>query len=75
MLFVVSLRLSGCNLSHKSCEALTSILSSPSSNLRELDLSNNDLQDIGVKLLSEGLQNPDCKLETLRSGFLSLRKT
>lgn len=75
MLFVVSLRLSGCNLSHKSCEALASVLSSPSSNLRELDLSNNDLQDIGVKLLSEGLQSPDCKLETLRSGFLSLRKT
>uniref|UniRef100_A0AAZ1XK79 B30.2/SPRY domain-containing protein n=1 Tax=Oreochromis aureus TaxID=47969 RepID=A0AAZ1XK79_OREAU len=57
--------LSGCNLSHKSCEALASVLSSPSSNLRELDLSNNDLQDRGVKLLSEGLQSPDCKLETL----------
>lgn len=67
MLFVVSLRLSGCNLSHKSCEALTSILSSPSSNLRELDLSNNDLQDSGVKLLSAGVNSPNWKLETLRS--------
>ncbi|KAI3363899.1 hypothetical protein L3Q82_001493 [Scortum barcoo] len=36
--------LSGCNLSERSCEALASVLSSHSCNLRELDLSNNDLQ-------------------------------
>uniref|UniRef100_UPI0037E91CDA protein NLRC3-like n=1 Tax=Semicossyphus pulcher TaxID=241346 RepID=UPI0037E91CDA len=57
--------LSGCNLSERSCEALTSILSSKYSNLRELDLSNNNLQDSGVMLLSAGLQSPHCKLERL----------
>ncbi|XDV28561.1 hypothetical protein PO909_031822, partial [Leuciscus waleckii] len=57
--------LSNCDLTEESCSALASVLSSDSSILKDLDLSNNNLQDSGVKLLSEGLKN-NCKLEKLR---------
>nr|XP_033465968.1 NACHT, LRR and PYD domains-containing protein 12-like isoform X1 [Epinephelus lanceolatus] len=58
--------LNGCKLTERSCEALASVLSSRSSNLKELDLSNNDLEDSGLELLAVGLQSPHCVLETLR---------
>ncbi|XP_028256050.1 protein NLRC3-like [Parambassis ranga] len=64
--------LSLCNLSVRSCEALASVLSSPSSRLKELDLSNNDLQDSGVRLLLPGLQSPHCQLVTLRLSLCNL---
>ncbi|XP_058628317.1 uncharacterized protein LOC131538458 [Onychostoma macrolepis] len=59
------LRFSICNLTVQSCESLSSVLQSSNSRLIELDLSNNDLQDSGVKLLSHGLKR-NCKLEILR---------
>ncbi|XP_030608462.1 protein NLRC3-like [Archocentrus centrarchus] len=63
--------LTGCNLSERSCEALSSLFSSQLSCLRELDLSNNDLRDSGVKKLFSGLEILHSKLETLRlSGCL-----
>ncbi|XP_072570293.1 protein NLRC3-like isoform X2 [Paramormyrops kingsleyae] len=58
--------LNSCRLSETCCEVLASALRSNSSQLRELDLSDNDLQDSGVKLLSAGLGDSQCKLEILR---------
>ncbi|XP_041637971.1 NLR family CARD domain-containing protein 3-like [Cheilinus undulatus] len=61
-----TLRLSVCNLSERSCGALShSVLSSQSSSLRDLDLSNNNLQDSGVALLSSGLESLHCRLDSL----------
>uniref|UniRef100_A0A674AHT8 NACHT LRR and PYD domain-containing protein n=1 Tax=Salmo trutta TaxID=8032 RepID=A0A674AHT8_SALTR len=68
-----TLRLSGCLVTEEGCASLVSVLRSNPSHLRELDLSNNDLKDSGVELLSAGLGNPHCKLETLRSVFLLSR--
>ncbi|XP_061571018.1 NACHT, LRR and PYD domains-containing protein 3-like [Cololabis saira] len=58
--------LSGCNLSGNICADLSSVLSSQSSSLTELDLSNNHLQDSGLKKLCPGLESPHCHLESLR---------
>ncbi|KAG7315424.1 hypothetical protein KOW79_021512 [Hemibagrus wyckioides] len=55
-----------CQLTLTSCKELASVLGSTSSNLRELDLSNNHLYDAGVNLISKALKNPNCKLESLR---------
>ncbi|KAI2668969.1 NLR family CARD domain-containing protein 3 [Labeo rohita] len=58
--------LAGCNLTAQDFEIVSSALQSSDSFLRELDLSNNDLHDSGVKLISDGLKSPNCQLEILR---------
>ncbi|KAK3530327.1 hypothetical protein QTP86_023932, partial [Hemibagrus guttatus] len=57
--------LADCNLTKTSCENIASALQSANSPLRELDLSDNDLQDAGLELLHEGLKSLNCKLEIL----------
>nr|XP_040032940.1 NLR family CARD domain-containing protein 3-like isoform X1 [Gasterosteus aculeatus aculeatus] len=62
---VEKLRLRSCNLTQHSSKDLAAVISSASCQLRELDLSDNDFQDVGVKRLSGGLESPHCKLEIL----------
>ncbi|ROL01501.1 NLR family CARD domain-containing protein 3 [Anabarilius grahami] len=58
--------LRGCNITDQICLALAFVLSSNSSCLRELDLSDNNLQVSGVQIFSAGLKSPHCKLEILK---------
>ncbi|KAM8857730.1 NLR family CARD domain-containing protein 3-like isoform 2-T4 [Synchiropus picturatus] len=58
--------LKACHLSERSGSLLSSVLSSPSACLTQLDLSENILKDPGVELLTAGLKSPHCHLQTLR---------
>uniref|UniRef100_A0A3Q3EPK2 NACHT domain-containing protein n=1 Tax=Kryptolebias marmoratus TaxID=37003 RepID=A0A3Q3EPK2_KRYMA len=64
--FLKSENRSDKKLSEIPCSTLAYMLQSNPSHLTELDLSLNDLQDLGVMLLSAGLESPNCKLQKLR---------
>ncbi|KAI2644250.1 NACHT, LRR and PYD domains-containing protein 12 [Labeo rohita] len=56
----------GCGFDETCCETVSSALQLSDSHLTELELSNNHLQDSGVKLIYDGLKSPNSKLEMLR---------
>ncbi|XP_057351227.1 NACHT, LRR and PYD domains-containing protein 12 isoform X1 [Manis pentadactyla] len=61
---IENLVLSECSLSAACCESLTQVLSSTWS-LTRLLLINNKIEDLGLKLLCEGLKQPGCQLKDL----------
>ncbi|XP_073676032.1 NACHT, LRR and PYD domains-containing protein 12-like [Garra rufa] len=64
--------LSDCGITDEGCAALASALRSNPSHLRDLNLSRNTLQNVGVKLLCNGLEDLHCKLEILGLSYCGI---
>uniref|UniRef100_A0A673FNN2 Uncharacterized protein n=1 Tax=Sinocyclocheilus rhinocerous TaxID=307959 RepID=A0A673FNN2_9TELE len=69
---IVLYRLWDCGLTDESCAALASALRSNPSHLRQLDMSRNELGNLGVNLLSEVLGDPHCNLKKLELRYCGL---
>ncbi|XP_048033122.1 NACHT, LRR and PYD domains-containing protein 3-like isoform X1 [Megalobrama amblycephala] len=69
-----TLKLSNCSIGEEGCAVLVAALLSNPSHLREFDLSWNKPQDSAVKLLSDLLKDPLCKLEKLKLCNCSIRE-
>ncbi|XP_016430331.1 NACHT, LRR and PYD domains-containing protein 12-like [Sinocyclocheilus rhinocerous] len=67
------LQLSHCCIRNEGFAALISALKSNPSHLRELNMSENDLEDSEVRLLSDLLKDPHCKLEKLQLSHCRIR--
>ncbi|CAK6983560.1 LOW QUALITY PROTEIN: NLR family CARD domain-containing protein 3-like [Scomber scombrus] len=67
-----SAMLNDCNLTANCCQKLSSTLSSTTSELCDLNLSDNNLLDSGIKFLCSGLISPHCSLKTLTLNRCSL---
>lgn len=57
-------RLGDCDVTNNGCSSLANVLLVNCS-LRELDLSNNCMGDVGVLQLLESLKHPSCALQQL----------
>ncbi|XP_065138262.1 NLR family CARD domain-containing protein 3-like [Paramisgurnus dabryanus] len=66
------LKLNACNITNEGCFALTSALRSNPSHLTELVLIGNKLGDLGVKLISDLVNDPRYKLKKIRFSPLAL---
>ncbi|MCI4378842.1 hypothetical protein PGIGA_G00220880 [Pangasianodon gigas] len=68
-----TLSLDRCRITGEGCASLASALkTNPSSHLKELNLNGNNPGESGVKLLSDLLKDPRCKLETLQLSDCSI---
>ncbi|XP_026104107.1 NLR family CARD domain-containing protein 3-like isoform X2 [Carassius auratus] len=64
--------LNDCNITYKGCATLSTVLSSQS-NVREMDLSHNNLQDSGVEILCIGLKKLP-NVESLVKEWFSIKQ-
>uniref|UniRef100_A0A3B4CED8 Uncharacterized protein n=1 Tax=Pygocentrus nattereri TaxID=42514 RepID=A0A3B4CED8_PYGNA len=67
-----TLNLNKCSITEEGCAALSSALCSNPSHLIELDLSDNQLGDSGVKKICSLLNNQCCELQKLKLSFCSI---